>query len=178
MGAGDGEKREWPGIVQLLHPGIELCGREDGEKGAVGDVHDGEIKILFIAFIVITGNALHHGRLARWARHVRLIAPVAGPEGQPENLPAGGIGSPDIGLHSPEGVEVDGDVAVVVRLMVGAGQQAVGGEVGGVDEAGDAAGDIGYDVAGADLLALEALDGDELEGGDCEVADGEVGHCE
>lgn len=101
---------------------------------------------------------------------------MAGPECQPENLSAGGIGRSDVGLDSPEGVQVDGDVTVVVRLMVGAGQQAMGGEVRGVDEAGDAAGDVGHDVAGADLLALEALDGDELEGGDCEVADGEVGH--
>lgn len=55
-------------------------------------------------------------------------------------------------------------------------QRLVLGELGGIEEASNGAGDIGEHVARLLALALEALDGHELERGDGEVADGEIGH--
>lgn len=151
---------------------MKLSRREDGKKGSRGNIHNS--KIQRIIPIVIPINPRHHRRLPRRTRNIRLIPPVAGPKGQPEDLAAGGIGGADVGADGAEGVQVEGNIAGVVRVALG--QDVVGGEVGGVDEAGDCAGDVGHDVAGALLLALEALDGDELQGRDGEVADGEVGH--
>lgn len=172
MSAGDGQHRQRPSIIQLLHPSMELSRREDGEEGTRRNIDNS--KIQGIIPIVIPINPRHHRRLARRARNIRLIPPVAGPESQPEDLAAGGIGGADVGADGAEGVQVEGDIAGVMRVALG--QDVMRGEVGGVDEAGDCTGDVGHDVAGALLLALEALDGNELQGRDGEVADGEVGH--
>lgn len=43
VGAGDGQQRERPLVVELLHPGVELGRGEDGQVGAGGHVHDGEV---------------------------------------------------------------------------------------------------------------------------------------
>lgn len=49
--------------------------------------------------------------------------------------------------------------------------------LGGVEEAGDGGGDVLEEGAEFYAGALEAVDGEEVEGVDCEVADGEGGHC-
>lgn len=98
---------------------------------------------------------------------------ILGAEDKPNDFPAW-VGSADLCGSGGEGLDADGGILLVPAVALGADLVVM--DLGGIDEAGDGVADVAEDIAGADFFALEALDRDELERVDGQVADGEVGH--
>lgn len=164
--ARDGKHGKWPFILKLLHPGVQLGRGKDGEDGPGGHVDGGEV-------VRAAVELLHDGRLLGRARDIGLVLVVLGLESETDDL-AVGVGSADVGLLGLEGVDFDRDILLLPVLPAGNG---LGGDMlGGVQEAGDGAGDVADGIAGSDFLGLESLDGHELDRALGEVADREVGH--
>lgn len=96
-------------------------------------------------------------------------------EGEADDLVLARLGRLEVGGGGIEGLDMDANVVLVRGIAMSNG--LVGGELGGVEEAGDVAGEVRDDVARLDAATLEALDGGKLEGRGSEVTDGDCsGH--
>ncbi|KAG7058880.1 1-phosphatidylinositol phosphodiesterase [Colletotrichum scovillei] len=167
VGAGDGEEGQRVFVAQLVHPGIEVCRRHDGEERAIGHVDGRQLQRRIV-------ELLHDGRAVGGARGVNLVTVALDFELETNDIVVPNVWCANLGAADGEWLDMNVDVFGLVGISLCVG--LFGGEVGRIHKGANGTKGVAQEVSSALPLALEAFDTLEGDGQGREVADGEVRH--